>query len=49
MEEKDRHSLGNRTRRSVLGHQHVDKAEANATPFNHEFQDLIMRLVWGEI
>ena len=49
MDEKDRHSLGMRTRRSVLGHEHVDQAEANTTPFNSEFQDLITRLAWGEI
>lgn len=49
MDEKERHSLGMQTRRTVLGHQHVDRVEAGITPFNSEFQDLITRLAWGEI
>ena len=36
-------------RREVLGHAHVDRASAHATPLTAEFQDLITRYAWGEI
>ncbi len=49
MDERDRHALGMRTRRGVLGEAHVDRAVANTTPLTEEFQDLITRLAWGEI
>ncbi len=40
---------GMAVRRAVLGDAHVDRAQANRTPFNTEFQDLITRYAWGEI
>ncbi len=40
---------GMTVRRAVLGDAHVDRAQANRTPFNTEFQDLITRYAWGEI
>ena len=40
---------GIKTRREVLGDEHVDRAIANATEFTREFQDLITRYAWGEI
>jgi 4-carboxymuconolactone decarboxylase len=49
MDERERHTLGMRTRRSVLGDAHVDRTIANSTPLTEEFQDLITRLAWGEI
>src|SRR5262245_17191930 len=49
MDESDRHDLGLRTRRSVLGEAYVDRALARRNTFNSEFQDLITRYVWGEI
>jgi 3-oxoadipate enol-lactonase / 4-carboxymuconolactone decarboxylase len=36
-------------RREVLGHAHVDRAVANTTDFNREFQELITRYAWGTI
>ena len=36
-------------RRAVLGDPHVDKAIANTTDFNREFQDFITRYTWGTI
>ena len=36
-------------RREVLGADYVDRAMANATPFNEEFQQLITRYAWGTI
>jgi 4-carboxymuconolactone decarboxylase len=38
-----------RTRREVLGDEHVDRAVANTTEFTAPFQDLITRYAWGEI
>ncbi|MBV8629299.1 MAG: 4-carboxymuconolactone decarboxylase [Silvibacterium sp.] len=49
MHEKDRHQAGMRARRSVLGDEHVNRAEAAKTSFDTEFQDLITRYAWGEI
>jgi 4-carboxymuconolactone decarboxylase len=36
-------------RRKVLGNAWVDRANANKTALNEEFQDLITRYAWGEI
>jgi 4-carboxymuconolactone decarboxylase len=49
MNESDRHDLGLRTRRSVLGEAYVDRALARRNDFNSEFQELITRYAWGEI
>jgi 4-carboxymuconolactone decarboxylase len=49
MDERERHALGMRTRRSVLGDAHVDRSVARTTPLTEDFQDLITRLAWGEI
>ena len=49
MDERERHALGMRTRRAVLGDAHVDRSIAKATTLTEEFQDLITRLAWGEI
>jgi 3-oxoadipate enol-lactonase/4-carboxymuconolactone decarboxylase len=38
-----------KTRREVLGDEHVDRAVANTTAFTADFQDLITRYAWGEI
>ena len=40
---------GMRTRREVLGDEHVDRAVARTTPFTEDFQELITRYAWGEI
>jgi 4-carboxymuconolactone decarboxylase len=49
MDERERYILGMRTRRAVLGDDHVDRTLAETTPLTEEFQDLITRLAWGEI
>ncbi|MGP3966697.1 bifunctional 3-oxoadipate enol-lactonase/4-carboxymuconolactone decarboxylase PcaDC [Streptomyces sp. 6N223] len=36
-------------RRAVLGDAHVDRAQAQTTPFTARFQNLITRYAWGEI
>ena len=43
------HDDGMRTRREVLGDEHVDRAIAGTTEFTADFQDLITRYAWGEI
>jgi len=42
-------SDGERTRREVLGNEHVDRAQANATEFTQPFQDFITRHAWGDV
>jgi 4-carboxymuconolactone decarboxylase len=49
MDEKERYQNGMVKRRKVLGAAWVDRANANKTPFNEEFQDFITRGAWGEI
>jgi 4-carboxymuconolactone decarboxylase len=49
MDEKERHEAGMRVRRSVLGDEHVNRAEAAKGDFDADFQDLITRYAWGEI
>ena len=43
------HDRGMKTRRKVLGDEWVDRAIANRTAFNEEFQELITRYAWDEI
>jgi len=45
----DTFARGMEVRRAVLGDAHVDRANAAATDFTREFQDLITRYAWGEI
>ena len=40
---------GIKTRREVLGDEHVDRAIEGTTAFTADFQDLITRYAWGEI
>jgi 4-carboxymuconolactone decarboxylase len=40
---------GMRTRREVLGDEHVDRAIERTTEFTADFQDLITRYAWGEV
>lgn len=49
MDDGERYDAGMRVRRSVLGDEHVDRAEVNKTGLDAEFQDLITRYAWGEI
>lgn len=45
----ERHRQGMKTRRSVLGDAHVDRAVANETPFDRPFQELITESAWGTV
>lgn len=49
MDEHERHSVGMKMRRSVLGDGHVDRTEAAKADIDADFQDLITRYAWGEI
>jgi 4-carboxymuconolactone decarboxylase len=49
MDDEQRRKTGLGIRRQVLGDAHVDRAIAQTTPLNKEFQDLITRYAWGEI
>lgn len=40
---------GMKVRREVLGDDHVDRAEAEKTPLDHDFQEFITRYAWGEV
>ena len=40
---------GMATRRAVLGDAHVDRASANATPFDADFQAFITEGAWGSV
>lgn len=45
----DRYERGMRTRREVLGDEHVDRAIAQTTPFDAEFQRTITETVWADL
>jgi len=42
-------SDGERTRREVLGDDHVDRAQERTTDFTRPFQEFITRYAWGEV
>lgn len=45
----ERFVKGMKTRRSVLGDAHVDRASTLATPFDQPFQTLITESAWGTV
>lgn len=45
----DRYDTGMKTRRSVLGDAHVDRAEAGKLAFDEPFQDLITEGAWSSV
>ena len=45
----DRFFRGMEVRREVLGHAHVDRAEAARTPLDTPFQTLITEGAWGTV
>ncbi|MGF1503775.1 MAG: 4-carboxymuconolactone decarboxylase [Chloroflexi bacterium] len=44
-----KHDDGMRIRRAVLGDEHVDRAQANQTPFDADFQTYIVEAAWGSV
>ena len=49
MNDDQRRETGTRIRREVLGDDHVDRANAEMTPFSEPFQDFITRTAWGDV
>jgi 4-carboxymuconolactone decarboxylase len=49
MTDEERARQGSKSRREVLGDDHVDRAVAATTDFTAPFQDLITRYAWGDI
>jgi 4-carboxymuconolactone decarboxylase len=47
--DEDKFEQGMEIRRAVLGDDHVDRAEANKTPFDADFQRFITESAWGSI
>jgi 4-carboxymuconolactone decarboxylase len=45
----ERYAQGMKTRRAVLGDAHVDRAQANQTPFDGPFQEMITEGAWGTV
>jgi 4-carboxymuconolactone decarboxylase len=45
----DKLEQGMKVRRAVLGDAHVDRAEANKTSFDADFQRLITEMAWGTV
>lgn len=45
----DRYERGMAVRKSVLGAEHVARAEANKTVFDADFQQFITESVWGDV
>jgi 4-carboxymuconolactone decarboxylase len=49
MPEDNGYDRGMKIRRKVLGDAHVDRAAANVTPFDADFQRYITENVWGDV
>lgn len=47
--ESQRYAEGMTTRRAVLGETYVDKANAQVTDFNRDFQEFITKTAWNDI
>lgn len=48
-DETTKFNAGMQVRRAVLGDAHVDRAEANKTAFDADFQRFITEFAWGTI
>ena len=46
---EQKYADGMAIRRQILGDEHVDRAEANKTPFDADFQRLITEMAWGTV
>ena len=47
--ETERFERGNQVRRAVLGDEYVDRAEANQTALDADFQRFLTETVWGDV
>jgi 4-carboxymuconolactone decarboxylase len=46
---EDRFELGMKTRKEVLGSEHVERAQARTTELDADFQRLITEMAWGSV
>lgn len=46
---EDRYRNGMQIRREVLGDEHVDRAEADKTEFDSDFQRFLTEVAWGTV
>jgi 4-carboxymuconolactone decarboxylase len=46
---EQKYEQGMKVRREVLGNAHVDRAEANKTAFDADFQQFITEAAWGSV
>jgi 4-carboxymuconolactone decarboxylase len=49
MTDDEKFEQGMKVRREVLGDEHVNRAEANQTPFDADFQHFITETAWGSV
>ena len=49
MTDDDRHERGMQVRRAVLGDEHVDRAVANTSPLDTDFQEYITGSAWADV
>jgi 4-carboxymuconolactone decarboxylase len=49
MDDTTKFAAGMAVRRAVLGDAHVDRAEANKTDFDRDFQHMITEFAWGTV
>ena len=45
----EKYKKGMQVRKSVLGEDHVNRAEANKSEFDEDFQRLITETAWGTV
>jgi 4-carboxymuconolactone decarboxylase len=46
---ESRYDIGMKVRREVLGSEHVERAQANTTDFDTDFQRFITEMAWGSL
>ena len=46
---ESRYDIGMRTRKEVLGSEHVERVQANASEFDADFQRFITESAWGSV
>src|SRR5262249_20158757 len=47
--QESRYDIGMKVRKEVLGNEHVERAQANVTPFDADFQRFITETAWGSV
>jgi 4-carboxymuconolactone decarboxylase len=47
--QESRYDIGMKVRKEVLGDEHVERAQANTTPFDADFQRFITETAWGSV